>query len=129
MQYETPVQHYHEPATNHESDHTAQILNLLALATAMGAMVKCRKLEAKGIKVDAEQRDLFNDTIKRSSGRLLPGAKLVRSGRPMTDILTKIKKRQRKALKGEALKYRKANKSVVKSLVNSTRHSARSAYK
>ena len=117
--------------TNHENDRSnvSGVLNLLSLATAMGALATVRKLKRKGIETDQKTKDTFNDAVARSSGRLLPGAKIIRSGRPMTDIMTKIKKRQRRALMGSAIAYRKSNKSAIKSLVNSTRNSAHKAYR
>ena len=124
-----PVSPDVSPDAAHNGQQVSQLLNLLSLATAMGAMVKIKRLEEKGVAVSPDKRDLFNSTIAKSTSRLLPGAKLIRGGRPLTSILSKIKKRQRLALKSETLKYRKANKSVIKSIVNSARSTASRPYK
>lgn len=62
--------------------------------------------------------------------RLLPGAKLVRNGRPLTDYTSKIKKMQRRVMNSEYFKYRgKVVKGPQKALVNSVRSQAKKAYK
>jgi len=67
--------------------------------------------------------------LDRANKRLLPGAKLIRSGRPITDILKKFKKIQRRALKGSMIGFRKTMKANQKALITSARRSARSAYR
>lgn len=75
-------------------------------------------------------KSVFDSTLERATKRLLPGAKLIRSGRPMTDILKKIKKKQRRALNSEYFKYRsKVVKAPQKALVNTNRAQAQKAYK
>lgn len=72
--------------------------------------------------------DVLNKAL--SAKRLLPGAKVVRNGRPLTDYMAKIKKSQRRQLKGEYLKYRsKSVKGPQKALVTSVRAQANKPYK
>lgn len=105
-----------------------QMLNLVALALAMGAAVKANKADKKSAS-NAETLGLLNETIKRSAGRLLPGAQRIQKARPMTDIMAKIKKGNRRALNAEFFKYRKGVKGQQKSLVLQNLKSARSAFK
>ena len=71
---------------------------------------------------------VLGKALERAPNRLLPGAKMIRSGRPITDIMKKFKKIQRRALKGSMIGFRKAVKSNQKALINAARSSARSAY-
>ncbi len=94
------------------------------LVKLITAELNKQKKPAKQVKKDL---GVLNKSLK--ANRLLPGAKMVRSGRPLTDYSAKIKKAQRRAVKGEAIKYRKAVKGAKKALINSARSTAKSAYK
>jgi hypothetical protein len=112
------------PVTDDERD---LIQHLMRLAwESGGAPVPVRALLA-------EHRKQLENTflvraLARANNRLLPGAKLIRSGRPITDIMKKFKKIQRRALKGSMIGFRKSIKANQKSLINAARSSARSAY-
>lgn len=71
--------------------------------------------------------DVLNNALSRQ--RRLPGAKLIRSARPMTDFLVKAKKKARRAVNSGYFKYRGSVKSPQKALINESRKKAKSAYK
>ena len=71
---------------------------------------------------------VLNKALQRH--RRLPGAKLAKSGRPMTDYMTKVKKKVRRLLNSEFFKYRgKVVKGPQKSLVTSARKLASKPFK
>lgn len=102
-------------------------LDLLALAIAMGAGIYVKNKTKK--KEDKPKQDLFNATLARAVNRLLPGAHMIRGGRPPTGIMARIKKKQRRALKGATLSYKKQAKGFVRALTNQARGASKGAYK
>lgn len=74
--------------------------------------------------------DILSKALSRAANRMLPGARLVRSGRPMTDMLAKIRKSQRRALNSAYFKYRgKVVKGPKKALITETRKNVSKSYK
>jgi len=103
---------------------------LLLLMEAMLDAPRADKPKRSKKKAKKSESTLLEQTIARATKRLLPGAKLVRSGRPMTDILKKFKKSQRRQLNSEYFKYRgQVVKAPQKSLVTGNRSQAAKAYK
>ena len=70
--------------------------------------------------------DLLEKAVMKD--RQLVGAKKIRSGRPMTDMMRKIQKKQRKALKSALLRFKKGLKKQQKALLENARKSAKGAY-
>lgn len=90
------------------------------------------KLIAKSRKKQESKQPTPSDILSKalSRQRILPGAQVVRSGRPMTDILAKIRKKQRRAVNSEYFKYRgKVVKGPQKALIVNNRKQVRKAYK
>ena len=107
------------------SDRDPKELELIATIMAILAKkLKAKKTKSSGPKVD---EGILNRALKAK--RLLPGAKMVRSGRPMVDLLKKIKKAQRRQIKGSMIQYRKSVKGAQKAMITKNRSSARKAYK
>jgi len=100
-----------------------QLMFLAAVAELIASKkVKLPKTDKKAI------QNILNRAL--SAKRLLPGAKIIRSGRPMTDFMSKVKKKQRRALKGEYLKYRIATvKGPQKALITNARAQVSKPYK
>lgn len=89
-------------------------------------------IASKKVKLPKEDKKAIQNILNRAltAKRLLPGAKIIRSGRPMTDFMSKIKKKQRRALKGEFLKYRaKTVKGPQKALIIKARAQVSKPYK
>jgi hypothetical protein len=85
------------------------------------------KKETKDKNQKVSTKDFLAEALERQ--RILPGASLIRKGRPMTDLLARIKKKQRRAVKGEAIKFRgKFLKGPQRALVTKHRKKARKAY-
>lgn len=110
-------------------DQSGKVMDLLVLGMAIGALARMKKIKGQGGEPKAVQQDVFNAALSRAATRLLPGAKLVRAGRPMVDLSKKIKKQQRRALNAEYFKYRKGVKAAAKKLISDSRGKAQSAYK
>lgn len=88
------------------------------------------ELLKKKPKKDEKKSDsgILNQALAKQ--RLLPGASLVRSGRPMTDLMAKIKKKLRRAVMKEYFKYRgQVVKGPQKALITGNRKTARKAYR
>jgi hypothetical protein len=67
------------------------------------------------------------DALRRK--RKLPGFKLIRTAKPPTDIMIRIRKKLRRALNSEFFKYRKALKAPQRALVMGVRAASKKAYK
>lgn len=72
-------------------------------------------------------KSLLEATAMRN--RQLVGAKKMMKGRPMSDLSKRIKKKQRKAVLGALIKFKRAMKSQQKGLVKSAVKEAKLAYK
>ena len=100
-------------------------LELIAKVMAILAKkLKAKKTKSSKLKID---EGILNRALKAK--RLLPGAKMVRSGRPMVDLLKKIKKAQRRQIKGSMIQYRKSVKGAQKAMISQNRSTAKKAYK
>ena len=109
-------------------DEQAMVHHLMRIAWEEGGEIPSHLPLLAKHKKNLENTVLLQ-AIARASNRLLPGARLIRSARPMTDILQRFKKIQRRALRSSMISFRRGIKASQKSLVSGNVSNARASYK
>lgn len=89
---------------------------------------KTKKKQKKDNDKGSKKFKVLNSQLQRVTKRLLPGAKFIRTGRPMVDLIKKIKRKQRKALLSSLLDFSRKNKSIQRSLITEARKTATQSY-